>query len=114
MAAKKRKAGRPRIHGRTRFDAMVDLELKQAANKARLEKENPDSWPELIERTLRFLEGGVSTHDLTTALELVLGDLESAIRSEYDGTKRLKGMLAQYEPIRQLVKKAKWLEHCRA
>ena len=112
MGTKKRKAGRPRITGRTRFDAMVDLDLKQKANAARLGQENPDSWPELVERLMRFLEGGVSTHDLTTSLELVLGDLELHLKSKYQGAK-LKGNLAPYEPIRQLIKKAKWLEHNR-
>lgn len=112
--AKNKKSGRPKKLGRTRFDAMVDLDLRQKANEARLAKPNPDSWPELTERMLRFLEGGVSTHDLTTALELTLDALESEITSEYNaGSKRHKEFLKEYEPIRQTIKRAKWLEYNR-
>ena len=111
---KNKKAGRPRIYNRTRFDAMVDLDLKQKANAARLAKENPDSWPEVIERTMRFLEAGISTHDLTTALELVLGDLERLIKIEYGKKRNLPELLKPYEPVRQLIKRSKWIEHNRA
>ena len=114
MGTKKPKAGRPRLRGRTRFDAMVDLELKQKANEARLKKENPDSWPTLVERMLRFIEAGISTHDLTTALELMYAALEGEITSEYnEGSKRHKAFLEQYAPFKQMIRISKWVEHNR-
>lgn len=114
MKKEKGVAGRPRFQNRTRFDCMVDLDLKRSANKARLERERQETWPAITERMLRFLEAGITTHDLTTALELMYDELESEITSEYNaGSKRHQKFLKDHEAVRQMIKLAKWAEHNR-
>lgn len=104
-------AGRKTIPNRVRFDCMVDKDLLAVA---RAKKDPNVSWPELVERMLRFLESGISTKELTTLLDLAISELEGEITSEYNvGSKRHKEFLAKWKAGKELVRAAKWAEHNR-
>lgn len=103
-------AGRKQIPNRVRFDCMVDKDLLAAA---RAKKKPTESWPELVARMLRFVEGGVSTQDLATGLQIALDKLEEELREHYENTKSFKDRMRELKPLRELVRAAKWLEHNR-
>lgn len=100
-----------RYPNRTRFDASVDRDLLAAA---RAKKAPGDTWPQEIERLLRFIEAEISIKELVTSLDLAVSALEQEITSEYNvGSKRHKAFLEEWKGVKELVRRAKWAEHSR-